>query len=82
MDIYKFKKKFKTYDIYFYECVYCSLFIMLHQKVCPYCKNKNVYFDDSLKINEEIENDVIYELKKFQDQLGMKNIFKTAVPKL
>ena len=51
-DLYQMKKKYQNYQVYVYECVNCQLFIMLHQKQCPHCKAKNMYFDDSLKVNE------------------------------
>ena len=64
-DLYKFKQKYKTYGIYIFECNMCSLFIMLHQKVCPHCKTKNIYFDSTLEVNEQIDKDVMAGLVIF-----------------
>lgn len=57
-ELYQIKKKYKNYDIYIFECIRCSLFMMLHQQYCPHCNRKNTYYDSSLKLNQQIEVDV------------------------
>ena len=51
-ELYREKKKYKSYDIYVFECMHCSLFMMLHQKKCPYCQKKNIYFDETLNVGQ------------------------------
>jgi len=72
-DLYRQKKKFKSYDIYIFECMNCSLFMMLHQKVCPYCAKKNIYYDETLNVGQQIEDDVTKILESFHKRLNMKN---------
>jgi uncharacterized OB-fold protein len=50
-ELYWTKKKYKNYDVYIFECINCSLFMMLHQEFCPHCNRKNTYFDNSFKVN-------------------------------
>jgi len=49
-ELYLAKQKYKPYNIYIFECVNCSLFMMLHQKACPHCARDNLYLDADLKI--------------------------------
>ena len=32
--------------------------MMLHQKNCPHCDRKNIYYDESLNVNKQVEDDV------------------------
>ena len=66
-DLYLTKKKYKNYDIYIYECINCTLFMMLHQEKCPHCHRKNTYYDSTLKTNQQIEDDVTKVLDKIQE---------------
>jgi len=77
-DLYRQKKKFKSYDIFIFECMNCSLFMMLHQKVCPYCSKKNIYYDETLNVGQQIEDDVTKILESFHKRLNMKNQAKEA----
>ena len=72
-DLYQIKQKYKNYGIYIFECVNCTLFMMLHHKVCPHCNKKNIYYDSTLNINQQIESDVNVILEKLQNDLKMKN---------
>ena len=47
--------------------------MMLHQEYCPHCNRKNTYFDDSFKVNQQIEDDVSKVLNQIQNQLGLTN---------
>ena len=47
--------------------------MMLHQEYCPHCNVKNIYFDDSLKVNEQVHQDVTNLLDQYQADLKMKN---------
>ena len=49
---------------------------MLHQEFCPHCNVKNVYYDDSLKVAEQVHQDVSAALDQFQKDLGMKNRYR------
>jgi transcription initiation factor IIE alpha subunit len=40
--------------------------MMLHQEKCPHCDKKNIYYDDSLKANKQIEDDVTKLLDELQ----------------
>mmetsp|Transcript_8248 Transcript_8248/g.12623 ORF Transcript_8248/g.12623 Transcript_8248/m.12623 type:complete len:118 (-) Transcript_8248:1659-2012(-) len=70
-DLYELKKKYKPYYIYIFECKDCSLFMMLHHQKCPHCERENMYFDETLKVGPEIEQDVMKELSKIQKSLKM-----------
>jgi hypothetical protein len=47
--------------------------MMLHQESCPHCSRKNIYFDSTLKLNQQIEDDVTKILDQIQNQLGLQN---------
>lgn len=72
-ELYLVKQKYKPYNIYIFECIGCSLFMMLHQKVCPHCGRSNAYYDGDLQIGKQIEEDVAGVLEGFHQQLGMTN---------
>ena len=72
-ELFLVKQKYKPYNIYIFECVGCSLFMMLHQKVCPHCGRDNTYYDPDLQIGQQIEQDVARVLEGFHEQLGMTN---------
>ena len=53
------KQQFKSQGIYIYECAGksgCGGYLMLHQKFCLHCNQPNEYFDQSLKVKDEISN--------------------------
>lgn len=47
---------------------------MLHQKECPHCKKKNIYQDETLSVNKQIEDDVSKILAQFHKDLKMTNL--------
>ena len=60
----------------------CSLFMMLHQKKCPYCGKKNIYYDETLNVGQQIADDVTKLLEGFHKRLNMKNMSKDESPSL
>ena len=47
---------------------------MLHQKECPNCKKRNIYQDETLSVNQQIEDDVSKILSQFHKDLKMVNL--------
>ena len=46
---------------------------------CPHCQKANIYYDETLKVNQQIEDDVTKMLDEYQQQLDMKNQAKDRI---
>lgn len=46
---------------------------MLHHEKCLQCNQKNIYFDNTLKVSKQIEEDAFKVLEQAQKDLKMKN---------
>ena len=50
---------YKAENIFIFQCLRpggCSGLIMMHQDSCLYCGLENQYYDETLKVNPEVDN--------------------------
>ena len=56
--VYALKKQFQSLDIFLYQCgdlEKCNCLIALHHPRCKVCGTQNIYYDESLKVDETNE---------------------------